>query len=133
MYVLDTNTVIYYFKGMGQVASLIASTNPSELAIPTIVLFELYVGIAKSNNSDKRRQQLSSLLSYIQVLPFTQAMAETAATIRATLEKQGQPIGPFDGLIAGTALAEKATLVTHNTREFGRVEGLSLVDWYLGE
>jgi tRNA(fMet)-specific endonuclease VapC len=46
------------------------------------------------------------------------------------LERQGQPIGPFDGLIAGTALAEKATLVTHNTREFSRVQGLQVVDWF---
>ncbi|PSN10160.1 VapC toxin family PIN domain ribonuclease [filamentous cyanobacterium CCP5] len=130
MYVLDTNTVIYYFKGMGQVAEHMAATNPSELAIPTLVLFELYVGIAKSSNGEKRRQQLGSLLGYIAVLPFTQAMAETAATVRSRLEQRGQPIGPLDGLIAGTALAENATLVTHNTREFARVEGLSLVDWY---
>jgi len=130
MYVLDTNTVIYYFKGMGQVASNMANVSPDEIAIPTIVLFELYVGIAKSANSERRRQQLTTFLSYVTVLPFTQTMAETAAIIRAKLESQGQPIGPMDCLIAGTALAQKATLATHNTREFSRVEGLLLTDWY---
>jgi tRNA(fMet)-specific endonuclease VapC len=130
MYVLDTNTVIYYFKGMGRVTEHLLNTPSNELAIPTIVLFELYVGIAKSSDSSKRRQQLNDLLSYITVLPFNRAIAESAANIRASLERQGQPIGPFDGLIAGTALAEKATLVTHNTREFSRVQGLQVVDWF---
>lgn len=130
MYVLDTNTLIYYFKGYGQVANYMADTAPTELAIPTIVLFELYVGIAKSSSPEQRRQQLNTVLKRITILPFTQAIAEVAATIRAVLEQQGQPIGPLDGLIAGTALAEQATLVTHNTREFSRIEGLTVVDWY---
>ncbi|GAB4338480.1 MAG: type II toxin-antitoxin system VapC family toxin [Leptolyngbyaceae cyanobacterium] len=130
MYVLDTNTVIYYFKGMGQVKTHLETTLATDIAIPTIVLFELYVGLEKSTDSDKRRQQLNALLSHINVLSFTREMAEVAANIRVQLEQKGQPIGPFDGLIAGTALAQRATLVTHNTREFQRVEGLSIVDWY---
>jgi len=130
MYVLDTKTVIYYFKGMGRVAATLTSTSPAELVIPTIVLFELHVGLAKSANPDRRRQQLNTFLSYVTVLPFTQTMAAAAAIIRAKLEAQGQPIGPLDCLIAGTALAQIATLVTHNTREFSRVESLLLTDWY---
>jgi tRNA(fMet)-specific endonuclease VapC len=53
-----------------------------------------------------------------------------AATIRADLETRGKPIGPYDVLIAGTALANKSVLVTHNTSEFERIEGLQLEDWY---
>lgn len=121
IYVLDTNTIIYYFKGIGQVASNMASISPTDLAIPTIVLFELHVGIAKSVNADRRRQQLNTFLGSVTVLTFTTAMAEASATIRAALEIQGLPIGPMDCLIAGTALAAQATLVTHNTREFSRV------------
>lgn len=64
------------------------------------------------------------------VLPFGLLEAKASALVRASLEKQGKPIGPIDILIAGTALSQGATLVTHNTKEFGRVEGLSLVDWY---
>ncbi len=56
---------------MGQVASNIANVSPDEIAIPTIVLFELYVGLAKSGNSDRRRQQLTTFLMYVTVLPFT--------------------------------------------------------------
>ncbi|WP_017303949.1 type II toxin-antitoxin system VapC family toxin [Spirulina subsalsa] len=130
MYVLDTNIVIYYFKGIGQVKTHLENTLASEIAIPTIVLFELYVGLEKSTEADKRREQLNVLLSRVNVLPFTHQVAKVAANIRAKLEQRGQPIGPFDVLIAGTALTQQATLVTHNTREFQRVEGLLIVDWY---
>jgi tRNA(fMet)-specific endonuclease VapC len=57
-------------------------------------------------------------------------MAMSAATIRAQLEQQGTPIGPMDILIAGTAVSLQATLVTHNVREFSRISGLAIADWY---
>ncbi|MDJ0703694.1 MAG: type II toxin-antitoxin system VapC family toxin [Leptolyngbyaceae cyanobacterium MO_188.B28] len=130
MYILDTNTLIYYFKGLGRVAENLLSHEPKEICIPTVVLYDLYVGIGKSNAPEKRSQQLSSLLADVNVLPFKQRSAEYAAQIRNTLENQGQPIGPLDVLIAGTALAQAGALVTHNTREFSRVTNLKLVDWY---
>ena len=57
-------------------------------------------------------------------------MAIAAATIRALMEQQGTPIGPMDVLIAGTAVSLQATLVTHNVREFSRIPGLAIADWY---
>jgi tRNA(fMet)-specific endonuclease VapC len=130
MFLLDTNTIIYYFKGMGQVSQNLGNTLSDEILVPTIVVFELYFGIKKSSASVKRLQQLEEFLAQVQVIPFEQNMAEAAAGIRAQLEKQGQPIGPFDVLIAGAALATNSVLVTHNTREFSRVNGLAIVDWY---
>ena len=130
MFLLDTNTIIYHFKGMGQVSQNLGNTPPVEILVPTIVVFELYFGIKKSSASVKRLQQLEEFLAQVQVIPFEQNMAEAAAGIRAQLEKQGQPIGSFDVLIAGAALATSSVLVTHNTREFSRVNGLSIVDWY---
>lgn len=56
--------------------------------------------------------------------------AKAAAALRARLELEGTPIGPMDTLIAGTALAHRGVLVTRNVREFGRVAGLSVEDWY---
>ncbi|NMF65566.1 VapC toxin family PIN domain ribonuclease [Brasilonema octagenarum UFV-E1] len=131
MYVLDTNTLIYYFKGQGQVAQNLANVSPQEIVISTIVFFELQVGIAKSNSPAKRTQQLQQLLSRVNLVSFEQAHALAAATIRAQLEQQGTPIGSLDILIAGTAIALQATLVTHNVNEFSRVAGLVLADWYL--
>lgn len=130
MYVLDTNTLIYYFKGQGQVAQNLVNTPPQEIIISTIVIFELQVGIAKSNSPAKRIQQLQQLLSRVNRVDFDRDMAASAATIRAQVEQQGTPIGPMDILIAGTALSLQATLVTHNVREFSRISGLSIADWY---
>jgi tRNA(fMet)-specific endonuclease VapC len=130
MYVLDTNTLIYYFKGQGPIAKNLANVSPQEIGISTIVLFELQVGIAKSTSPAKRTQQLQQLLSGVNLVPFDRDSAVAAATIRAQLEQQGTPIGPLDVLIAGTALAFQATLVTHNVKEFSRVSGVAIANWY---
>jgi len=130
MYLLDTNTLIYFFKGQGRIAERLLSTSPTEVVVPTLVVYEIEVGIAKSTQPAKRRRQLAELLSVIKVLPFDQAAASAAAGVRAMLEGRGHPIGPLDTLIAGTAISQRATLVTHNTREFRRVAKLVLEDWY---
>jgi len=130
MYALDTNTLIYFFRGQGMVAERLLATPPAEVAIPAVSVYEIEVGIAKSTQPAKRRRQFDDLLEAMTVLPFERAAASAAAGVRASLEKKGQPIGPLDTLIAGTALAHRATLVTHNTGEFKRVPKLSLVDWY---
>lgn len=130
MFVVDTNTLIYFFKGEGDVPRRLLAAPPSSIAVPTIVLFELETGIAKSSSPAKRRRQLDSLLAVVSVLPFGVAEARAAADARAALEAVGTPIGPLDTLIAGTALANGAALVTRNVREFGRVPGLVVRDWY---
>ncbi len=130
MLALDTNTVIHYFKGRGKVAVRMLAIPPERIAIPSVVVFEIEVGILKSGETSKRRRQFSELLEAVTIFPFTQAEAQTAARIRTGLERQGTPIGPLDVLIAGTALAQGATLVTRNTDEFSRVPGLELENWY---
>lgn len=130
MYLLDTNTLIYFFKDIGKVAETLLSKSPKDISIPSIALYELEVGIAKSNNPEKRKKQLEALTSRSTVQSFTLREAKAAATIRADLEKQGTPIGPYDTLIAGMALSLHATLVTNNTKEFQRVVGLTLEDWF---
>ena len=130
MYTLDTNTVSYFFKGEGRVAERLLATPPAEVAIPTVVLFELEFGLARSSRHEQRRRQLQELASLVTLLPFGPAEARASALIRAELEKAGTPIGPYDLLIAGTAMSHGAILVTHNTKELGRVRGLALEDWY---
>lgn len=130
MFALDTNTLIYFFKGIGGVANRLLDTAPAEIAIPSVVLFELEVGIARSSQPVKRRAQLDLLLSAVSILPFEAAAAKKAAEISASLQKRGMAIGPMDNLIAGTTLAHKATLVTHNVVEFRRIQQLQIEDWY---
>ncbi len=71
-----------------------------------------------------------SWLPKITISPFGKKEAESAAIVRATLERKGTPIGPYDTLIAGIALNANATLITHNTQEFKRVKDLRIEDWY---
>lgn len=130
MFVLDTNSLIYFFKGEGEVGRRLLATPPAEVAVPTIVVYELEVGIAKSSAPIRRRAQLDRLLDVVTVLPFGPAEARAAAAISAALEAAGTPIGPLDALIAGVALANRATLVTRNLREFGRVPELAVESWF---
>jgi tRNA(fMet)-specific endonuclease VapC len=130
MFMLDTNTLIYFFKGMGNVEENLFLHSPKDIFIPSIVIYELQVGIAKSNNPKKREKQLSMLLEQINSVEFGEREAKVSALIRADLEKKGTPIGAMDILIAGCAKAHNLTLVTHNTKEFIRVENLSLADWF---
>ena len=130
MFALDTNTLIYYFKKMGNVAANLLQVSPKDIVVPSIVVYELEFGIAKSTSPQKRTEQLSVFLSAVNVLPFDMAEAKIAALIRVDLEKQGQSIGYYDVLIAATALANHTTLVTHNTKEFSRIKELQLTDWY---
>ena len=130
MYALDTNTLVYLFKGMGRVGDHLLAESPADVAIPSVVIYELELGIVQSTQPAKRRKQLDSIAAAVIVLPFDEASAKRAAQIESALRAAGTPIGPHDVLIAGTALAHQATLVTHNGREFRRVEGLSVVDWF---
>ena len=130
MYALDTNTLIYFFEGEGRVATRLLGVAPSDVAVPAIVLYELHVGIAKSNSPERRRRQLQEMMDVVTTLAFDDSVAMEAAAIRASLEAAGNPIGPLDNLVAGTARANGAVLVTRNLQEFSRVDGLRLEDWY---
>lgn len=129
-YLLDTNTVIYFFKGLGRVAEHLFLHTPQQIFIPSIVIYEIEVGIAKSTHPIKRQAQFRTLLEAIQIIDFGTNEAKAAAQIRADLERLGTPIGPLDTLIAGCAKAHTMTLVTHNIKEFQRIAGLSVEDWY---
>jgi len=129
-YCLDTSTLIYFFKGLGNVSSQMLTVAPGEIAVPAIVMFELEVGIGKSSSPRKRTTQLQEFISLVTIISFGQSEAKCAAGIRIKLERQGLSIGPYDILIAASALANNRTLVTHNSREFERVDGLKIEDWY---
>jgi tRNA(fMet)-specific endonuclease VapC len=130
MYVLDTNILIYFFKGMGNVSKKLLSVSPKDIGVPAIVIYELEYGIHKSIFPEKRQQQLTELCSLVNVLPFGGAEARLTAGIRAKLEKSATPIGPYDLLIAGTAMSNNAVLITNNTKEFSRVPNLIMENWF---
>ncbi len=131
MFVLDTKTLIYFFKDQGAVKSKLLSHSPQEIGIPTIVAYELFVGIEKSPFSGKRSKQLHKLINTVNLLPFDLSASIHAARIRVHLDSIGMKIGPMDTLIAGIARANQSVLVTYNTQEFARVPDLLLEDWYI--
>ena len=130
MYALDTNTVLDYFRGKGNVVARMLAVPPREVALPAIVAYEVWVGVLGSQNAKRRQVEYEQFLAAVEVLPFDSAVGRRAAELRHALERRGEGIGPLDTLIAATALSHNATLVTRNVREFGRVQGLKLVDWY---
>ncbi len=132
MICIDTNAVIAFLNGrpahLGE--RLKREILQGDVALPSIALFELQYGIFKSLKRQKNTDQLALFLQLpVSILPFEPEDAEHAGDIRAALERAGNPIGPYDILIAAQARRRDATLVTANTREFARVPGLKLEDW----
>jgi tRNA(fMet)-specific endonuclease VapC len=100
------------------------------IIISSIVLFELWYGVACSERRQENCERLRVFLSGIHsVRPFEEGDASIAGDLRATLEKSGTSIGPYNLLIAAQALRAGAKLVTANVREFARVNGLQWEDW----
>lgn len=133
MYLLDTNIVSYFLRGASPALSQrILNSTPEELAISTISAGELRYGLRRlppSRRSALLARQLDGLLSAIPVQPLPADAAHHYGTARSQLEAAGTPIGGNDLWIAAHALALGMTLVTNNTREFARVEGLKLENW----
>src|SRR3569833_1484243 len=115
MFALDTNVVIHAMKGIGRVAERLARTNPDEIAIPAVVLYELEFAALRSSDPPRRQRDLERLIAAMTALSFDDRAAARTTSLRYDLEKAGLSIGPTDALIAGTALAHGARLVTHNT------------------
>jgi tRNA(fMet)-specific endonuclease VapC len=127
---LDTNICIYTIKHKPEsVINNFMSHKPEDLCISSITYAELMHGVEKSQAVDKNRLAISLFLSPITILDFDDKAAGEYGRVRAALERKGTPIGPLDMLIAGHAKSEGLILVTNNTREFKRVNGLALEDW----
>ena len=130
MYALDTNTVLDYFRGKGQVAARLLATPPSEVGLPAVAAYEVWVGVLGSQNAKRRQVEYERFLALVAILPFDAVAGRRAADLRLALSRKGDLIGPMDTLIAATALVHGATLVTRNVREFNRVPGLTVVNWH---
>ena len=103
--------------------------SPQEIKIPAMVLAELRHGVLRSSDPESARRAVDKLVQPFEIVPFSEECAEHFARARESLERKGEVIGPYDLIIAATVLAHRGTLVTHNGREFQRIQGLPLVDW----
>lgn len=129
-YMLDTNICVYAIKHKPeQVFRRLQEHAPSEVCISSVTYAELVHGVEKSQSIEKNRVALALLLANIEIMDFDSLAAESYGRIRADLEKLGTPIGPLDMMIAGHARSLDYTIVTNNTKEFVRVQGLKLENW----
>ena len=132
-YLLDTNAVIALLKDEPAIFRKRlrrAVSRGAAIAVSSIVLYELWYGVARSARRRENAERLRVFLSGgIEVSAFDEEDAKTAGELRATLEGAGTPIGPYDLLIAAQALRTGATLVTANVAEFTRVPDLQWQDW----
>lgn len=129
-YLLDTNVCVIYLNGRSAlVRDRLHSMSLEEMAVCSIVKAELFYGAMRSNNPTRTLERQRNFLESFVSLPFDDEVAIVCGQIRARLARAGTPIGICDLLIAAIALAHNLTLVTHNTREFERVNGLQIEDW----
>lgn len=130
MYLLDTNICIYLKnKKPKHVLDRLHEVIDQNLYISSITVAELYFGVYNSQYVEKNHVSLIEFLAPFQILDFDDEDAKEFGKIRSKLKKEGKLIGPYDMQIAAQAIAKKLILVTNNTDEFTRVDGIKLEDW----
>ncbi len=133
-YLLDTNICIYIIKKspekvIKKLEAIIKAEIKNKIYLSSITVSELYYGVEKSTQVDKNLEALKGFLTPFQIVDFDLRSAEMFGLVRTNLEKKGTAIGPYDLQIASIALVHDLVLVTNNTKEFKRVEGLELENW----
>lgn len=129
-YLLDTNVCIRLLNNSSQsVTTRLTTHQPNDIYLCAVVQVELYYGAYRSNQAQRNLILLERFFRQFVVLPLDTQAAKVAGRIRCELAASGIPVGPNDLLIAAIALVNNLVLVTHNTREFSRVQGLVIEDW----
>ena len=128
-YLLDTNIVIYTMKNRPKQAKLRFQKHHGQMGISSVTLGEMVFGAEHSQQVERNLADIEAMVSRLEVLPFDSKAAYQFGQIRAELYRIGNPIGPYDMMIAGQARAYGLKLVTNNVKEFERVQGLLVEDW----
>jgi tRNA(fMet)-specific endonuclease VapC len=128
MIMLDTNVVVAFLNGNKSILRRIRA-KVDKIALNTLVIAELDYGAKASQRARENLEKLYRLVEVCQVIPFDIECAKVFGTIKSKLRSLGRPTGEMDGLIAATAMAHKATLVTADKKHFENIEGLELEVW----
>jgi tRNA(fMet)-specific endonuclease VapC len=128
-FMLDTNIVIYVIKRRPVELLDVFNRYTDQMCISSITLAELIHGVEKSSHPEKNMKRVEDFISRLEVLSYDNEAAMHYGDIRADLERKGTPIGVNDLHIAGHARSRGLMVVTNNTKEFSRVEGLRITDW----
>jgi tRNA(fMet)-specific endonuclease VapC len=128
-YMLDTNIVIYTMKNRPQAVREAFQRHYGQMCISSVTYMELVYGAERSSNPERNLNEIEGFAARLEVLPYDNGAAVHTGQIRAELAAKGMPIGPYDQMIAGHARSMGFVVVTNNTKEFSRVDGLRLEDW----
>jgi tRNA(fMet)-specific endonuclease VapC len=129
-YLLDTNACVDYLnRSYAAVVERIQASAPEDLCLSSVVVAELRYGADKSQRRDENHRRIDILINEILCVDFDAEAAAVFGRIRWDLESRGEPIGPYDFMIAAHALSLDAVLVSDNVRELKRVVGLTLENW----
>lgn len=129
-YLLDTNVCVDFLtRRYPGVVDRIMASSPDDLCVSSIVVAELRYGADKSQRRAENHRRIDLLAEEIPCVDFDLEAAAVFGRLRAELEGRGEPIGPYDLLIAAHALSLGLTLVTDNVREFQRIDRLALENW----
>ena len=132
MFMLDTGMCIYLINERDQALRQKFEENASSVCISSIAYAELCFGVAHSARVEENERQLRAFCLDLDILPFDSEAGVRYGEIRQALVRRGQPIGANDLLIAAHASGVGATLVTNNEREFARIPGLRVENWFAG-
>ena len=128
-YMLDTNIVIYTMKNRPQAVREAFQRHYGQMCISSVTYMELVYGAERSSNPERNLNEIEGFAARLEVLSYDNGAAVHTGQIRAELAAKGMPIGPYDQMIAGHARSMGFVVVTNNTKEFSRVDGLRLEDW----
>ena len=130
LYMMDTNICIFLIKRRSDaLVNRMRGFHTGEIGVSVVTVAELQYGVSKSDYQERNQAALEGFLLPLDIADFTVDATVMYGQIRAQLERQGQPIGPLDTMIAAHALSLNVPLITNNTREFERVQGLLVEDW----
>lgn len=129
MYLLDTDTVIYFLKGDAVAEANLRKHIHDPIKIGTITLMELYYGAYKSQKVTSNLAKIKNLENVMEIISVGEEVAEIFGREKVRLEKEGIPLDDFDLVLGCCALAHNLTLVTNNEKHFKRIEGLQVTNW----
>jgi tRNA(fMet)-specific endonuclease VapC len=129
-YLLDTCVISDFFKKMPITIEHFERVSPKQIHISSISVMEIEYGLKLNSEREKKIRPIwDALLKEIRILPFSEPCANATAIVRAILKTSGLPIGPYDILLAGTAIAHDLVIVTSNLNEFKRISAVSIENW----
>jgi tRNA(fMet)-specific endonuclease VapC len=126
---LDTNIVVYTIKNRPELVRETFKRHQGQMCISSVTLGELIYGAERSAQPERNLADIEGLAARLEVSPFGTEAAISFGQLRAELYSSGNPIGPYDMMIAGHARSLGLILVTNNVKEFDRVSGLRIENW----